>query len=254
MGSRLTDNDVLKLLESGQHRSAVERALLMLSAAHPDMSWQQLSALSVGQRDAKLLSLRERIFGSVVDVFTTCPNCQQELELSLTTTNLLISAPDDIPESDSGISTVIGDMAVRFRLPDSTDLQAVNRCEDVETARKLLIDRCIVDIQGDAEQLQRAFEKDGKSYTAEFEAALAGQMSELDPQAEIRLNLKCAECDHHWQSLFDIAAFFWTELETHAKRLLNEIHILARVYHWHERDILALTPMRRRWYLEMVTA
>jgi len=249
----LTDNDVLNLRESGQHRSSVERALLVLSAAYPEMTRQQLAALSVGERDASLLAIRECTFGSVLDVFTTCPSCQQELELSLTTTKLRFSAPDDMQDAGNGFSTVVGDLTVQYRLPDSTDLQAVATCKNVDAARRLLLDRCVLDIQGDAGKKEQAIEKNGRSYTPAFVATLAGQMAERDPQAEILLNLQCADCQHEWQSLFDIATFFWAELETHGKRLLNEIYIRARAYHWREQDILALTPVRRRWYLEMVT-
>ena len=250
----LTDNDVLNLRESGQHRSSVERALLVLSAAYPEMTRQQLAALSVGERDARLLAIRECTFGSVIDVFTICPSCQQELELSLTTTRLRISAAGEMQDAGNGFSTVIGDLKVQYRLPDSTDLQAVATCENVDAARRLLIDRCVLDIRNHAGQQEQAIEKNGKSYSPAFVAALACQMAERDPQAEVLLNLQCAECQHEWQSLFDIATFFWAELETHAKRLLNEINLLARAYHWREQDILALTPLRRRWYLEMVTA
>jgi len=252
--ARLTDSDVLNLRESGQRRSPVERALLVLCAAYPEMTRQQLAALSVGERDARLLEVRERTFGSELDIFTTCPGCRQELELSLSTTSLCISAPNDSQNTADGYTTLIEDLTVRYRLPDSTDLQAVTDCEDVETARSLLLDRCVVDIEGDADQREWAVDQDGKSYTPEFAAALAGQMAEREPQAEVLLNLHCAECRCQWQTLFDIATFFWAELETHGKRLLNEINILAQAYHWREQDILALTPLRRRWYLEMVTA
>ena len=254
MAVRLTDNDVLNLRESGQHRSTVERALLILSAAYPEMSWQQLAALSVGERDARLLTVRERTFGPLLDVFTTCPSCKQELELSLTTTNLRIPAPDDEPGAANEFSVVIGDLTVQYRLVDSTDMQAIAACTSIDDARRQLLERCVLDIQNSSESQQQAPEKVVMTYTPEFVTALAGQMAERDPQAEVLLNLQCAECRHEWQSLFDIASFFWSELETHAKRLINEIYLLARGYHWHERDILALTPMRRHWYLEMLMA
>ncbi len=250
MGVCLSDNDVLNLRESGLHRSAVERALLILSTAYPEMSWQQLAALSVGERDARLLGIREHTLGTALDIFTNCPNCQQELELHLTTTTLRTPLLHEDRGTGNEFSTVIGDLMVQYRLPDSTDMQAVAACTNIENARSLLLQRCILDIQNSREQ--PVLEKSVNTFSPEFVTALAAQIAEKDPQAEVLLNLRCAECQHEWQSLFDIAAFFWIELETHAKRLLNEIYLLARVYHWSERDILALTPQRRRWYLEMV--
>ncbi len=250
----LTDNEVLNLRESGLHRSTVEQALMILSVAYPDMTWQQLAALSIGERDARLLAIRESTFGSMLDVFTICPSCQQELELSLTTTNLRFPVADGMQDAGHRFSTEIGELTVQYRLADSTDLEAVAACKDIDAARRLLLDRCVLEIQDSAGEQKQAIAQREKAYTPVFVTALAAQMTERDPQAEVLLNLQCAEFKHEWQPLFDIATFFWTELEAHAKRLLNEIYILARTYHWREQDILALSPLRRRWYLEMATA
>jgi hypothetical protein len=53
--------------------------------------------------------------------------------------------------------------------------------------------------------------------------------------------------------LFDIVSFFWTELSAQAKRLLREVHTLARGYGWREADILAMSARRRQLYLDLVT-
>lgn len=250
----MTDSDVLNLQESGRFQTTVERALMILSVVYPEMTRQQLAALTIGERDARLLAIRESTFGSALEVFTTCPGCRQELELSLSTRGLRLVTADDCQHADNEFSAEIEEQTVRFRLPDSSDLQAVTACENIDAAQQILLDRCVIDIQGDADRKARMAETPGMSYSPAFVAALAGQIAKRDPQAEVLLNLQCAECKHEWQSLFDIATFFWSELENHAKRLLNEIHILARVYHWREQDILELTPTRRRWYLEMATA
>jgi hypothetical protein len=252
--AHLTDNDVLNLRESGQHRSPVEQALMVLSMAYPDMTWQQLAALSLGDRDARLLAVRERTFGTMLEVFTTCPKCRQALELRLTTTKLGFRVPNGVQETGHGFSTVIDDQTVQYRLPDSTDLEAVATCKNIDAARKLLLDRCVLEIQNATGEQREPIAKREETFTPAFVTALARQMTEQDPQAEVLLNLQCVECKHEWQSLFDVASFFWAELESHAKRLLSEIYILARSYHWREQDILALTPTRRKWYLEMATA
>ena len=43
-------------------------------------------------------------------------------------------------------------------------------------------------------------------------------------------------------------------MEGRAKRLLMDVHLLARAYGWSEAEVLALSPARRRFYLEMVEA
>jgi hypothetical protein len=37
-----------------------------------------------------------------------------------------------------------------------------------------------------------------------------------------------------------------------SERLFEEVHVLARHYHWSERDILALTATRRGRYLQLL--
>ena len=79
-------------------------------------------------------------------------------------------------------------------------------------------------------------------------------MDAADPQANIEIPLKCVECEHGWNALFDIVSYLWTELDSWAQRTLNEIHLLASAYSWSESAILSLTPARRQLYVSMVRA
>ncbi len=51
---------------------------------------------------------------------------------------------------------------------------------------------------------------------------------------------------------FDIVSFLWNELNAWAIRTLREVHILASAYGWSETDILAMSPWRRQFYLEVL--
>ena len=62
----------------------------------------------------------------------------------------------------------------------------------------------------------------------------------------------CPACTFTWSEPFDIVTFFWAEIDAWARRLLADVHVLASSYGWSERDILALSPVRRQYYLEMV--
>jgi hypothetical protein len=84
--------------------------------------------------------------------------------------------------------------------------------------------------------------------------AIATAMSEADPQALIEIALECPACAHRWSNVFDIASYLWREVDTWAHRTLQDVHQLARAYGWREADVLALSPNRRRSYLEMVNA
>ena len=61
----------------------------------------------------------------------------------------------------------------------------------------------------------------------------------------------CAACGHAWQSVFDIAGFFWNEIHVRGRRLLQEIDLLARTYGWTEGEILGMTDQRRSLYVGM---
>ena len=77
-------------------------------------------------------------------------------------------------------------------------------------------------------------------------------MARHDPDADVSIAFECPACGAAWLSRFDIVSYFWGELDDWAQRLLAEVHALARAYGWSEAAILALSPTRRRFYLEMV--
>jgi hypothetical protein len=52
--------------------------------------------------------------------------------------------------------------------------------------------------------------------------------------------------------VFDAGEFLWREVAARARRLVYEVHALARYYGWREADILSMTGRRREAYLEMV--
>jgi hypothetical protein len=77
-------------------------------------------------------------------------------------------------------------------------------------------------------------------------------MSKLDAQANIQVELDCPSCRRSWTATFDILAFFWTELDAWAQRLLAEVDKLASAYGWREADILAMSATRRNIYLNII--
>ena len=66
------------------------------------------------------------------------------------------------------------------------------------------------------------------------------------------MDVTCAACGANFQSDLDVAAFVWTEVEAHARRVLLDVDILARAYGWTEGDVLALSEARRAAYLRLV--
>jgi hypothetical protein len=43
----------------------------------------------------------------------------------------------------------------------------------------------------------------------------------------------------------------WAQIDARARRLIAEVHTLAREYGWSEREVLDLSEVRRALYLEL---
>lgn len=239
----LTQQRLLEIWELGRNQHPLDQALTILSAVSTEQSRKELAELSIGQRDRLLLALRERLFGKTLNCDGTCPVCNKPVEISFSTHDIQTRAPEQ-----KGAELTLDDYQIGYRLPNSFDLAAVTDCANDDNARKILIERCLVKIMHNgmpinADQLPE--EMIGKTEQV---------ISQQDPQSEILLDLNCPECGSQWQVLFDIAAFLWIEIAVKAKRLLQDVHILAHAYGWTETDILKLSDTRRQIYLEMASS
>lgn len=240
----LSAHDLLGVWEAGEDQHPLDRALTILATACPELTWDELATLSIGQRDARLLALRERTYGPRLNAFVECPQCSESLEFDVTVADLRTAAPE---AGDETLQLVTDSFELRFRLPHSRDLAAVLGYRDPATARDALVQRCVLEARREGSPLAP------DELPADIATELSRSMSEHDPQAEVLIDLRCPGCHHHWRAPFDIVAFFWTELAAHAQRLLREVHALARAYGWREADILGMSARRRRFYLEMAT-
>lgn len=240
----LTAAAVLDVWERGRRQSPDQRAILLLAAAQPDQSVEQVAALSIGRRDAQLLTLRERTFGPRATCLADCPQCMLRVQIDLTLGDLRVSAPDP---ADSWAITV-GDAEVRYRLPNSLDLIAVARLGEIAAIRSALLERCLTEVT-----LASRPQPIGE-LPPDLLDMIEADMAERDPQAHVQLALTCPECRHAWSAIFDIPTFFWAEISARAEQLLYEVHALATAYGWREADILALSAARRQAYLELVNA
>ncbi len=236
----LAAHELLDAWESGLAVSALERPLVLLTAA-TDQSRDALAQLSIGARNAQLLALRARVFGDALDAVAECPTCGQRLEMNLRVSDFLVSSTDT-PTRELRVNGY----ALTYRLPDTNDLIAAQRARDVTHAREMLLQRVVLNVRPTQESSADA------QLDAAAKDALAAQLEHDDPLAAMRVHMICPQCQHEWETLFDIADFFWTELDAWAKRILREVHALASAYGWNENEILALSPQRRQLYLELI--
>lgn len=237
--------ELLGVWESGLAQGPVDRALILLAAACPDTPRDTLATLSIGRRDASLLTLREWTFGPSLSSVVVCPQCRQKVELSF---DVSAVRPDAALEPPPEIAVAVADYELQVRPPNSADVAAIASEPGTDRKRRLLFERCLISAR------RNGLPAPSGELPAETMDAVAERLAEADPQADVQIDIACPFCGNGWRAVFDIVTFFWSEIEAWACRIIREVHILASAYGWSERDILALSPVRRQFYLEMAGA
>jgi hypothetical protein len=241
-----TTAELLEVWENGLRQRPIDRAIGLLEAVYPERSAETLAALSIGERDARLLRVRELFFGPSITSTARCPRCAERLEWESDVAELCVH--DGKTPTDA--FTIEADAYhLTFRLPDSCDLASLNGGKDgSQDRRKQLLERCLLEAStSEGESLRIA------QLPEAVLQAMVQAMERADPQANLLISLTCPACGHCWEGLFDIVSFLWAELNNWAERTLRAVHLLARAYGWREADILAMSPTRRQIYLEMAS-
>ncbi len=233
--------ELLAAWEQALGQPPLARPLALLSSVTGE-GQERLALLGVGERDARLLSLRELTFGPRLLSVADCPACGERLEMSFEVAELR-AAPSPVQET---YALTLDGHEVLFRLPNTLDLAALAPGADEGAARRRLLERCLLSARRGDDEVAAA------DLPPEVLEAVAERMGEADPQGDVQLALACPACGHVWQEPFDIGQFLWAEVHAWATRVLGEVHKLARAYGWRESDILALSPVRRQFYLDMI--
>jgi hypothetical protein len=240
----LTTGDLLGIWESHMHLSRLERSLYLLGAVY-DTDVNTIGGLSIGDRDARLLKFRERIFGNRLINIAECPQCSGQTEWEMLTGDIMLQEE----QQDQSMKVLRLDkegFEVDYRLPNSYDV--LRAIADPALAREpgKFISDCIISIRRDKTEYA------GGRLPQEILDDIGGCMAVADPQADIEMAVTCPDCRHQWRAPFDIITYLWTEIDNWAKRVLIDVSILARAFGWAEREILDLSPRRRQHYLELI--
>jgi len=241
----LSAAELLNVWERGLAQSPPVRALTLLSAACPEDGPESLARLTIGDRDARLMTLRKWTFGSQLICIASCARCGERLELNFNADELFTK---EGVVSTENFTLAVEDYDLSFRLPNSLDLVELATLKDPESGRALLLERC----------LSKAQQAGNSVAISELPAfvleALAIRMGEIDKTGNLQLILNCPQCEQCSEAIFDIESFFWKELNAWAIRMLREVHKLATAYGWRELDILNMTAWRRQVYLNLIGA
>jgi uncharacterized protein (UPF0212 family) len=243
MEHALSAAELLNVWEQARSLSLADGALSLLALADSKTPREKLAQLSIGRRDAELLKLREKIFGSHMTGRTNCPACGQPMEMNFTVADVQAAPP---PKAVEQFAANFDEHEIRFRLPNSSDLATLVPGEDVAAQKQRLIQRCVLSATRGGQSLEVDQLPDSAV------SALSERMSELDPQGDVQLALSCPQCNHRWHAPLDVASFVWNEAHAWAVRMLRDVHVLASAYGWREVDILAMSPWRRQAYIELI--
>lgn len=234
----LDGTELLRVWEHSAEAHPVLRGVGILASALPDLPVDP-DELPVGACATLLLGLRVGTFGGRVDAVTRCPGCAREVAVEADAKAMLASLPAvdlDEPAAVHRLRHLPDDPEVAFRAPTGLDLLAASRCAGDEEARAVLVARCV---------------SSPAPLTSDVIARVVAALATADPAADLSLHLRCADCEHEWSVPFDVADYFWAEIRAAAEGLLQEVDQLATRYAWSERDILEMSPARRRAYLDL---
>jgi len=250
----LTGEDEAFLLESGDLMSAAERTTALLARCLTRLGNLGLAepqslarSLTVGDREALLLHLRRLTVGERLQCLLQCPDldCGEKMDLELRVTDLVLPPyAEPRPEHEATVGENGATHRVRFRLPTGADQEVVAPIASANpaAAADLLLRRCVLQMEPD----------EGDELPESVKEALPPLLAELDPQAELLLNMHCPACRQPFTALFDTAAYFFQEISNRAAHLYRQVHLLAFYYHWSEVEIMGMTAVKRQRYLDLL--
>jgi hypothetical protein len=242
--------DELFLLDTAGIIPPGERATILLTRCLVDGA-DVTPVLTIGDREALLLHLRRITLGEKLECIVLCPadGCGERLEMPLQVDDLLVPpCVEARREFEIALDFTSAHYNVTFRLPTTGDLARISTEGRATSERGAIevLERCVLLATRDYAPAAVS------DLPAEVHAAVAAQMTERDPQAELELDLQCPACGLAFSIVFDAGTFFLQELDERASRLPYEVHTLAWHYHWSEQDILKMPASRRTRYLDLV--
>src|SRR6266851_9332143 len=137
--ARLTASALLEVWERGRSLHPIDRALRLVAAAAPELPPDEIASLSLGERDARLLALREATFGGELPALADCPGCGERLEFDLSGGDLRAGRPLATGELEHE------GRRLRLRALNSHDLAAAAGASSANEARVRLASRCLLD-------------------------------------------------------------------------------------------------------------
>lgn len=227
-----TGADEVALFEPGSDTMVATELARRLTVDGPT-DWLSVAPTDL---DTFLVQVRRAVIGEHVRTDLACPaDCGQRIDIAFRLTEYLSNRFPEPPlhatlDAEAGWYRIVG---ARFRPITITDQLAVEGLSEPAVA---LAHRCV---QSDGE------------LTGELMVAIEAELERLAPNLAGTVSGCCPECGAAVEAIFDPRSYCLSELRSQAKFVFRDVDLLARRYHWTEREILELPSLRRTAYADL---
>ena len=167
-----------------------------------------------------------------------CNQCEEDFDLPVT-----LSSTPRKPASEGfpviEVETSLGPRA--FEAPNGAHEEQLANAPTADDPARRLLGLCGLDEAASADAA-RFTPDDLVKIDAAFEAAC--------PDVADQLHTRCPACSAELEARIDPLQFAFPR----SRALLQEVHLIARAYHWAEADILSIPSTRRTAYAELIRA
>lgn len=231
------ENELSATLSEPIKSDAVSRQLSLLISriGEYEADFGMISALSVADRTYALARIGVAHGHSQYWRGVSCGSCDEYFDISIDLSTISAAdAPETFPEIriDSSLGPLI------LRAPTGADQSIISIIETDDAACMELLARCLRRESGGDVDLQRLTAGDIERIETAFDALALG--------VPLMATAVCPNCGGENSAPFEAGQ--WLPQFTGA--LLDQVHEIARSYHWSEAEILGLSRERRRSYLQ----
>ena len=211
--------------------------------------------LLVGDRQYLMLKIRQLTFGDKVQGTVDCPwpDCGMGVDIQFNISNIPINDAELTSFTHTchlpGVKEADPQYAC-FRLPNGSDQEALSGFTGEHSAQATtqLLWRCIQKLDEiDSPDIDTV-----RSLSSAARTKIEEQMQSLAPDLDLRMEVKCPDCNRIFVVPFELQEFFFGEITGSRELLRREVHYLAFHYHWSEQDILAMSRNKRQEYIELL--
>jgi hypothetical protein len=220
-------------------RPQLVTALLVSCSGLPlDQVW----GLAVSRRVLLLMALASGQGSYPVEVFLHCSQggCGEHMSLEFSLAEL--ADVQQRAEIRSSAELQAGDDRLSLRRPTGNDQRAWQAAvRSGEEALTLMLASLVTPPSGLTVELSPGL-------VAQIDAA----MQDFDPLVHFNVQVQCPACGTEHQQPVDLQEIALAYLQATQRDLIEQVHRLARHYHWSEVEILALPSWRRRRYVSLL--